>query len=242
LFKAKINFDYTAAADDELTLKKDEVIYVLSLLDNEGWWEGQYESAFTKGTFPSNFVEEIPDSKPDSESAAASVQVEAAAPAQPAIKLPPGAIQMMGGFKLPTGGVPPLKNRVRCPSMDCFLRKNLCCQGPMTGAAAAPAVAQAAPEKPAVKKFKQVEKPVESNAEEVAPEKPAESLFGAKKFNKVFFSSSKKRQTLTNPIELAHPCLGHPARRGCRSCARGSGEACCHPCRGAGQSFWRPQV
>ncbi|XP_056126853.1 SH3 domain-containing protein 21 isoform X3 [Rhinichthys klamathensis goyatoka] len=52
-------FDYTAVAEDELNLKKGDVITIISkATEDDGWWEGELNG--DRGFFPDNFVMVIP--------------------------------------------------------------------------------------------------------------------------------------------------------------------------------------
>ncbi|KAK7147071.1 hypothetical protein R3I94_009806 [Phoxinus phoxinus] len=52
-------FDYTAIAEDELNLKKGDVITIISkATEDDGWWEGELNGY--RGFFPDNFVMVIP--------------------------------------------------------------------------------------------------------------------------------------------------------------------------------------
>lgn len=52
-------FDYTAVAEDELNLKKGDVITVINKsTEDDGWWEGELNGH--RGIFPDNFVMVIP--------------------------------------------------------------------------------------------------------------------------------------------------------------------------------------
>ncbi|XP_056617788.1 SH3 domain-containing protein 21 isoform X1 [Triplophysa dalaica] len=52
-------FDYTAVAEDELNLKKGDVITIINkACEDEGWWEGELNGR--RGFFPDNFVMLIP--------------------------------------------------------------------------------------------------------------------------------------------------------------------------------------
>lgn len=63
LFRAKANFDYPASSADELSLHKNEEIYILSKIDDD-WYIGYSPSADREGVFPCNFVEKTSDSNP----------------------------------------------------------------------------------------------------------------------------------------------------------------------------------
>ncbi|XP_072249971.1 SH3 domain-containing protein 21 isoform X2 [Leuresthes tenuis] len=55
----QVMFDYTAKAEDELDLKKGDVVMILRKeVDDEGWWEGDLNGR--RGFFPDNFVMVIP--------------------------------------------------------------------------------------------------------------------------------------------------------------------------------------
>ena len=51
---AEVMFNYDAKQDDELSLRKGEIVEVLAQV-KEGWWQGSLNGK--KGLFPSNFVE-----------------------------------------------------------------------------------------------------------------------------------------------------------------------------------------
>uniref|UniRef100_A0A672PZ38 Osteoclast-stimulating factor 1 n=1 Tax=Sinocyclocheilus grahami TaxID=75366 RepID=A0A672PZ38_SINGR len=52
-------FDYTAVTEDELNLKKGDVIAIINkTTEDEGWWEGELNGR--RGFFPDNFVLVIP--------------------------------------------------------------------------------------------------------------------------------------------------------------------------------------
>ena len=69
---AKVIFDYDAGGDDELSLKKGELVEVLDQKD-DGWWKGLLKCGKV-GLFSTNFVEfdreegsiSIPKSQPTS--------------------------------------------------------------------------------------------------------------------------------------------------------------------------------
>lgn len=52
--KYKVLYDYTAAGDDELTIREGEVMFLISK-DASGWWEGEINGK--KGLFPGNYVQ-----------------------------------------------------------------------------------------------------------------------------------------------------------------------------------------
>lgn len=58
--QCRARFSYVPACNDELKLEVDDVIDVLSEVE-EGWWKGKLGDKI--GVFPSNFVEEIMDSQ-----------------------------------------------------------------------------------------------------------------------------------------------------------------------------------
>ena len=66
---AKVIFDHDAGGDDELSLKKGELVEVLDQEDHH-WWKGSLNGKV--GLFPSNYVElekstiSIPKSQPTS--------------------------------------------------------------------------------------------------------------------------------------------------------------------------------
>lgn len=55
----QVMFDYTAVAEDELNLKKGDVITIINKAsEDDGWWEGELNGR--RGFFPDNFVMVIP--------------------------------------------------------------------------------------------------------------------------------------------------------------------------------------
>ncbi|XP_026769937.3 SH3 domain-containing protein 21 isoform X1 [Pangasianodon hypophthalmus] len=55
----QVMFDYTANAEDELDLKKGDIVTIINKVnDDEGWWEGEVNGR--RGFFPDNFVMIIP--------------------------------------------------------------------------------------------------------------------------------------------------------------------------------------
>ncbi|XP_051721229.1 SH3 domain-containing protein 21 isoform X2 [Ctenopharyngodon idella] len=55
----RVMFDYTAVSEDELNLKKGDVITVINKsTEDDGWWEGELNGH--RGIFPDNFVMVIP--------------------------------------------------------------------------------------------------------------------------------------------------------------------------------------
>ncbi|KAI1894866.1 hypothetical protein AGOR_G00120160 [Albula goreensis] len=55
----QVMFDYTAISEDELALKKGEIVKIISKdTEDEGWWEGELNGK--RGFFPDNFVMVIP--------------------------------------------------------------------------------------------------------------------------------------------------------------------------------------
>lgn len=57
--KARALYDYTASGDDEISLKQNETIIIIS--KNTGspdWWQGE-NSSHQRGQFPSSYVEEV---------------------------------------------------------------------------------------------------------------------------------------------------------------------------------------
>jgi len=54
---ARVLYDYKADGDDEMTVKADELIYIIEEID-EGWWIGESVDGRRKGMFPANYVEE----------------------------------------------------------------------------------------------------------------------------------------------------------------------------------------
>lgn len=54
----RVLFAYDAANDDELTIKKDEIITIITKdVEDKGWWKGELRGKI--GLFPDNFVEVI---------------------------------------------------------------------------------------------------------------------------------------------------------------------------------------
>jgi len=69
--KAKVTYDYQKQRDDEMDLKKQELVHILKQED-DGWWMGRIhrevrrengtvDNVWVNGWFPSNFVEAIND-------------------------------------------------------------------------------------------------------------------------------------------------------------------------------------
>ncbi|XP_039596530.1 SH3 domain-containing protein 21 isoform X2 [Polypterus senegalus] len=57
--RCKVMFDYTACAEDELDLKKGDIVTIIKKsTDDEGWWEGELNGKC--GLFPDNFVMLLP--------------------------------------------------------------------------------------------------------------------------------------------------------------------------------------
>uniref|UniRef100_A0A8B9R937 Osteoclast-stimulating factor 1 n=1 Tax=Astyanax mexicanus TaxID=7994 RepID=A0A8B9R937_ASTMX len=55
----QVMFDYTAVAEDELNLKKGDIVTIISKAsEDDGWWEGELNGR--RGFFPDNFVMVIP--------------------------------------------------------------------------------------------------------------------------------------------------------------------------------------
>ncbi|XP_060778168.1 SH3 domain-containing protein 21 [Neoarius graeffei] len=55
----QVMFDYAANAEDELELKKGDIINIINkVCDDDGWWEGELNGR--RGFFPDNFVMIIP--------------------------------------------------------------------------------------------------------------------------------------------------------------------------------------
>ncbi|KAJ8289525.1 hypothetical protein GJAV_G00002310 [Gymnothorax javanicus] len=55
----QVLFDYTGLVDDELSLKKGDVVKIISKeTEDEGWWEGELNGK--RGFFPDNFVMVLP--------------------------------------------------------------------------------------------------------------------------------------------------------------------------------------
>ncbi|XP_028837955.1 SH3 domain-containing protein 21 isoform X2 [Denticeps clupeoides] len=58
--RCQVMFDYTAMAEDELNLKKGEIVTIITKeTEDEGWWEGTVDGR--RGNFPDNFVMVIPE-------------------------------------------------------------------------------------------------------------------------------------------------------------------------------------
>ncbi|KAG5858017.1 hypothetical protein ANANG_G00025630 [Anguilla anguilla] len=56
---AQVMFDYAGVAEDELTMKKGDIVKIISKeTEDEGWWEGELNGK--RGFFPDNFVMLIP--------------------------------------------------------------------------------------------------------------------------------------------------------------------------------------
>ncbi|CAH3178542.1 unnamed protein product [Porites evermanni] len=55
--KAKVIFSYDAKKEDELTLNVGDIVDILRVTEEDGWWSGQLGSK--EGLFPSNYVEVI---------------------------------------------------------------------------------------------------------------------------------------------------------------------------------------
>ncbi|XP_063055172.1 SH3 domain-containing protein 21 isoform X1 [Engraulis encrasicolus] len=57
--RAQVMFDYAGIAEDELDLKKGDIVTIISKdTEDEGWWEGELNGR--RGHFPDNFVMVIP--------------------------------------------------------------------------------------------------------------------------------------------------------------------------------------
>lgn len=84
--KAIVRFAYDATADDELTLKIDDVVDVLSDIE-PGWWQGSLNGKI--GVFPDNFCELLPEEKPSGSIAATNDKTEKTPSAPPAEPVPP---------------------------------------------------------------------------------------------------------------------------------------------------------
>lgn len=59
IVQAKVTFEYTAEAEDELSLSVGEIVEITSQDVSDGWWEGKLNGK--TGVFPNNFVELLPD-------------------------------------------------------------------------------------------------------------------------------------------------------------------------------------
>ncbi|XP_062395305.1 SH3 domain-containing protein 21 isoform X2 [Sardina pilchardus] len=58
--RCQVMFDYAAFAEDELEMKKGDIVTVISKdTEDEGWWEGELNGR--RGFFPDNFVMVIPE-------------------------------------------------------------------------------------------------------------------------------------------------------------------------------------
>ncbi|KAL2084926.1 hypothetical protein ACEWY4_020444 [Coilia grayii] len=57
--RCQVMFDYVAVAEDELGMKKGDIVTIISKeTEDEGWWEGELNGR--RGHFPDNFVMVIP--------------------------------------------------------------------------------------------------------------------------------------------------------------------------------------
>lgn len=58
--RCQVMFDYVAFAEDELDMKKGDIVTILTKeTEDEGWWEGELNGR--RGFFPDNFVMVIPE-------------------------------------------------------------------------------------------------------------------------------------------------------------------------------------
>lgn len=64
----KAQFKFKASNNDELSLKKGEIITVTQREDG-GWWEGTSRETGKTGWFPSNYVSEIKENTPINDTA-----------------------------------------------------------------------------------------------------------------------------------------------------------------------------
>ncbi|XP_051576835.1 SH3 domain-containing kinase-binding protein 1-like isoform X2 [Myxocyprinus asiaticus] len=109
-------FDYTAVTEDELSLKKGDVITIMNkVTEDEGWWEGELNGR--RGFFPDNFVMVIPaDALHTGNAGGPPVRrgTEKHAGEKPATKHlrsePPGKIKLPGLHKPPVPP-PPVKEK-----------------------------------------------------------------------------------------------------------------------------------
>ncbi|XP_071439855.1 SH3 domain-containing kinase-binding protein 1 isoform X2 [Hetaerina americana] len=62
MVEALVEFDYTAQAPDELTLKKGDLITAIKTEPGNGWWEGSLKGH--RGLFPDNFVKVLKKEAP----------------------------------------------------------------------------------------------------------------------------------------------------------------------------------
>ncbi|XP_036442691.1 SH3 domain-containing protein 21 isoform X1 [Colossoma macropomum] len=137
----QVMFDYAAYAEDELDLKKGDIVTIISkVTEDEGWWEGELNGR--RGFFPDNFVMVIPAdavqlgdknqlplrrgsqkqsvkeaSGMDKNSAETSSKVEAKDEKPDAKDFrcdPPGKIKLPGMFK--TSAPPPIKDKPHKPA------------------------------------------------------------------------------------------------------------------------------
>ncbi|TPX33420.1 hypothetical protein SeMB42_g07485 [Synchytrium endobioticum] len=75
LKQVKVTFDFDAESPDEMSIRKGDIINVVTEID-EGWWEGEMaDGAGRQGMFPSNYVEVMSH---DSHSPAASIAIPSA--------------------------------------------------------------------------------------------------------------------------------------------------------------------
>jgi len=56
--QCRVLYEYTASIEDELSLKKDDIITIISKdVEDKGWWKGELKGKI--GLFPDNFVQII---------------------------------------------------------------------------------------------------------------------------------------------------------------------------------------
>lgn len=87
--KAIVRFVYDATAEDELTLKVDDVVDVIAEVE-PGWWQGSLNGK--TGVFPDNFCELLPEEKPSGNIAAVQDKTEKTPAALPLEPVPPPVI------------------------------------------------------------------------------------------------------------------------------------------------------
>ena len=88
--RCRVEFEYDAAAEDELSLAVGDVVDVLAC-DDPDWWEGTLNGK--RGAFPSNFVKMIEDDNESAEAPAAPAPAADPAPVKDGMwcdKLPAG--------------------------------------------------------------------------------------------------------------------------------------------------------
>ncbi|XP_017563754.1 SH3 domain-containing protein 21 isoform X2 [Pygocentrus nattereri] len=133
----QVMFDYAAYAEDELDLKKGDIVTIINkVTEDEGWWQGELNGR--RGFFPDNFVMVIPKdavqlgdknqlplrrgsqkqsvkeaSGMDKNSTETSSKAEAKDEKPDARGDPPGKIKLPGMFKTPA---PPIKDKPHKPA------------------------------------------------------------------------------------------------------------------------------